>query len=680
MKTVPTTAWTQNRWQDWVYIVHWALDQDPQGRQQMLWDAATLTQQQSWDWDAYYAQTGVGTKGAYVGKKMPKFPTANVHAWTMFDHGVNNAMATKSCTVWYRHTKSEADKAGAYKKIRVQDEFQGQPHGMFSADECFGGRALNRGIELCAVVEQMYSLQHMFRVHGDVMFMDRQERIAFNSLPGTLTADMWQHQYLQQANEINALYGQTHHPWETDGADSTGFGVAPNFGCCTANYQQGWPKYVNNLMLVDNTDKTTPVISMLAPFSAEVAGTAVVVDTLYPFGDKATITVTGKASQIKIRIPGWADKATISVGGKAGTVAKNGTVMAVPLSGTGKTTIVLELNPEIKVEKGWGVPAAAPSPSAKYSAAGASLTPTDAEANFAYTDGAAAVGSRLPNHMDIRSGNPGETTKVVLEDEIVGQGHYLDTVTVGYKYVAGYGPIGSLDATTMSLVVIDAASKAEIKTIYTSPVLNEYVFAPFKGYSPTINVTVKNLQIPNGNVLQIAMKFNNNKQNVQIPVGAGLFSVNLGWSSSMSPQPAMPGNGGAAATNAAAVTRGPLLFGITLAEQKKVVKVWAPFNNTDVDLTTNDKWNYALDLSKPMVFKWAAAVPKMPFDQHTFPGAVHATARLANDWTEDDSVSATNEPPASPMKCDAGSCSNEMPVTLVPYGSTNLRISAMPWL
>ena len=48
----------------------------------------------------------------------------------------------------------------------MQDTYHGQPHGIWAADECFGGRDLNRGIELCAVVEQMYSLQHMFRVQG----------------------------------------------------------------------------------------------------------------------------------------------------------------------------------------------------------------------------------------------------------------------------------------------------------------------------------------------------------------------------------------------------------------------------------------------------------------------------------------------------------------------------------
>ena len=91
----------------------------------------------------------------------------------MFDHGVNNAMGTKSCAVWYRQSRNDSDAAASYTKLKAQDMYHGQPHGMFSADECFGGRNLNRGIELCAVVEQMYSLQHMFRVHGDPYFLDR---------------------------------------------------------------------------------------------------------------------------------------------------------------------------------------------------------------------------------------------------------------------------------------------------------------------------------------------------------------------------------------------------------------------------------------------------------------------------------------------------------------------------
>ena len=78
--------------------------------------------------------------------------------------------------------------------LATQQRYHGQPHGLFAGDECFGGRELNRGIELCAVVEQMYSLQVAFRAGGRLSWLDRIEAIAFNALPATLSADMWQHQ------------------------------------------------------------------------------------------------------------------------------------------------------------------------------------------------------------------------------------------------------------------------------------------------------------------------------------------------------------------------------------------------------------------------------------------------------------------------------------------------------
>ena len=70
----PTTTWSQNRWQDWVYIVHWLMDTDPLGEEQLLWDAAELAKAQSWDWDAYYSRAGTGSAGAYVNKTIARSP------------------------------------------------------------------------------------------------------------------------------------------------------------------------------------------------------------------------------------------------------------------------------------------------------------------------------------------------------------------------------------------------------------------------------------------------------------------------------------------------------------------------------------------------------------------------------------------------------------------------------
>ena len=92
----------------------------------------------------------------------------------------------------------------------------------------------------------MWSYSTLFSAFGDVSFLDRVERIAYNALPATFASrrggDMWNHQYLQANNEISAEK-QYFHIWQIDdNQDSEVYGLAPNIGCCTANFNQGWPK------------------------------------------------------------------------------------------------------------------------------------------------------------------------------------------------------------------------------------------------------------------------------------------------------------------------------------------------------------------------------------------------------------------------------------------------------
>ena len=60
-------------------------------------------------------------------------------------------------------------------------------NGMYYADEeVAGGNNPSRGTETCSVVETMNSLRVMYEVTGNITFMDRLERVAFNSLPAAL--------------------------------------------------------------------------------------------------------------------------------------------------------------------------------------------------------------------------------------------------------------------------------------------------------------------------------------------------------------------------------------------------------------------------------------------------------------------------------------------------------------
>ena len=155
-------------------------------------------------------------------------------------HGVNNGQAIKAQPVWSLVSKSEKDRQGFAQQLAMLDKYHGLPNGMFSCDEHLAGRNPSQGSELCTVVEMMYSLEQSLAILGDPALGDRLERIAYNALPGTFTDDMWAHQYNQQPNQVEVSLHRK--PWTTDGPESNLYGLEPNFGCCTANFHQGWPK------------------------------------------------------------------------------------------------------------------------------------------------------------------------------------------------------------------------------------------------------------------------------------------------------------------------------------------------------------------------------------------------------------------------------------------------------
>ena len=677
MLTEPTTTWTQNRWQDWVYIVHWLMDVAPQGQEQMLWDAGELTFEQSWDWDSYYAQTGVGATGAYKGKSIPKFPEGNVGGWTMWDHGVNNAMATKSCHTWFRQSHNETDLEHAQHKLAMQDKWHGQPYGIFSADECFGGRDLNRGIELCAIVEQMYSLQYMFRVEGDPALVDRMERIAYNALPGTITADSWQHQYLQQANEINASYDTNPHVWQTDGGASTGFGVAPNFGCCTANMQQGWPKLASNIFL--ESQDGSLLVAALLPAKTMFKGATVDMSTSdYPFADQVTISVSGSV-KLLVRIPVWADRATIAVEGVEAPAA-NGTLY--PVECAGSVQIVVSLNPTIRVESGWGSLGQKNKP-VPYSADGARL-PTQEEKDFTFASGistaeelgmllggAGPTGSKKAGVTDIRSGNPGEVTSATVSHAIESASHYISHVHFTYQYAAGYTDAAKA-ATTLSLLLVDSVTGLDLQTIYQSPPLANYSIDHYTGYSPLTHFHSGDLRIDSPHAIFAVLRFQNNERNVQVPMDT--LNITIVWSADVAPGPHdPPAHWTVPPTNAAAVLRGALLYALPLKEETSVVKVWQPFNNTDVNMGTNTEWNYAVQTNSATFATRKPSPGAVPWDKNGVRSEIRVQGCAVDSWQQ--TCNAAAEPSTSPLE---QACGGEE-LVLIPYGATNLRMSAFPW-
>ena len=157
-------------------------------------------------------------------------------------HVVNNAMMLKSGPLLWRMTGSKEDLEYVNEMVDMLDRYHGMVTGVFTGDECLAGLSPVQGTELCAVAEYMYSLEHLISITGEAKWGDRLERIAYNALPATYSPDMWTHQYDQQVNQVKCSR-QKDPIFNTNSGESNLFGLEPNYGCCTANLSQPWPKF-----------------------------------------------------------------------------------------------------------------------------------------------------------------------------------------------------------------------------------------------------------------------------------------------------------------------------------------------------------------------------------------------------------------------------------------------------
>jgi hypothetical protein len=254
-------------------------------------------------------------------------------------------MAVKAPALSWRLDGQSSDRAFPAQMIEILDRHHGQVTGMFTGDECLAGRNPVQGTELCAVVEFMYSLEVLLSVFGDAAFGDRLERVAFNALPATFTPDMWAHQYDQQANQVQCTVNPEH-MWTTNGPESNLYGLEPNFGCCTSNLHQGWPKFAAHLLMAAPDEGLAVVAYAPCEARTEIKGRAVTVqlDTDYPFRETVALTVTPEAAvrfPLVLRVPGWAEGATLEVDGGAAVPLEPGTFHRIEREWRAATRVTL---------------------------------------------------------------------------------------------------------------------------------------------------------------------------------------------------------------------------------------------------------------------------------------------------------------------------------------------------
>ncbi len=232
-----------------------------------------------------------------------------LHQWEHARHIVNIAMMLKSEALSFE-LLGEDYKDIAETLYTILKEYNGTAVGTFTGDECLAGLSPIQGTELCAVVEQMYSYEQLLAYTGDVKWKERLELVAFNALPATLSDDMWTHQYDQLSNQISTEKFHHNPIFTTNSIEAHLFGLEPNYGCCTANFNQGWPKFaLSCFMYNDNTIYSAiPIPSRLKTKDIDIT-----LKTNYPFDNNFEYLVkTKKDIKLKVNIPSFAKNLTIN--------------------------------------------------------------------------------------------------------------------------------------------------------------------------------------------------------------------------------------------------------------------------------------------------------------------------------------------------------------------------------
>ena len=342
--TAPLFNWGQFRWFEALIAIFWLYEQNGEA---WLLDLATKLQAQGFDWRDFFARWPITE------------PTPQ-HRWNYMGHVVNNAMAPKAHALWWRVSGDEGDRVSVYDMIDKLARYHGMVTGVFTGDECIAGTQPTHGTELCAVVEYAFSLEVLLSVMGDPAFGDRLEKIVFNALPATFSPDMWSHQYDQQVNQVECSV-LDNRIWNTNGPASNTFGVEPNYGCCTANLSQGWPKFAAHLWMRSAEDGRQAEDGRLADgglaavayapsrVETEIEGVPVTVtlDTEYPFRGTLRFSVTAEhpvTFPLWLRIPAWttADATVRIADGETGH-PEAGTFHRIVREWRGTTEVVLTL-------------------------------------------------------------------------------------------------------------------------------------------------------------------------------------------------------------------------------------------------------------------------------------------------------------------------------------------------
>lgn len=239
-------------------------------------------------------------------------------------HNVNIAQCFREPATYYMLSGDSADLSATYNVHRLIRRTFGQvPGGMFGADENarMGYIDPRQGTETCGFVEQMASDELLLRMTGDLFWAEHCEEVAFNSYPAAVMPDFRALRYITCPNQV-VSDSKDHRP----GIDNGGPFMAMNpfsSRCCQHNHTQGWPYYIENLILATPDNGVAAV--MYGPCTAQVkvgdsaSPVELKEETNYPFEESVRF-VFRMPQAVKfpfyLRVPSWCKEGSILINGK----------------------------------------------------------------------------------------------------------------------------------------------------------------------------------------------------------------------------------------------------------------------------------------------------------------------------------------------------------------------------
>ena len=210
--------------------------------------------------------------------------------------------------------------------------------GPSSCGEYLSPKGSSNETEYCNFSTWSNSYSWYAMITGEAGWGDQIERIIFNGAQGARKKDERASAYMTAPNQLHA--NNTSAIYCT-GYDLGAYAPCAHIACCPAQTVRIIPEFIRGICMLD--DDRQPYLFCYGPASVKSDVISFEMDTLYPFRDTITLTITdAKAQTLSLRIPEWCKKPAVTVNGAAAGLFYNENGFAkltTPLN-TGDTVVI----------------------------------------------------------------------------------------------------------------------------------------------------------------------------------------------------------------------------------------------------------------------------------------------------------------------------------------------------